>query len=68
PSPKVQAVDTLGAGDVWHGIFAHCLAQSMSLEDAVAHASAAASLKCSRQGGPDSYPTENELKNFLREN
>lgn len=50
-APKVKAVDTLAAGDVFHGAFAVGLAEAMPMEEALRFASAAAALKCVRFGG-----------------
>ncbi|RWL44951.1 PfkB family carbohydrate kinase, partial [Mesorhizobium sp.] len=50
-APRVKAVDTLAAGDVFHGAFAVGLAEAMSVEEALRFASAAAALKCLRFGG-----------------
>ncbi|SDA96904.1 sugar kinase [Mesorhizobium qingshengii] len=50
-APKVKAVDTLAAGDVFHGAFAVGLAEAMPVEQALRFASAAAALKCLRFGG-----------------
>ncbi|RAZ73703.1 sugar kinase [Mesorhizobium atlanticum] len=50
-APKVKAVDTLAAGDVFHGAFAVGLAEVMPMEEALRFASAAAALKCLRFGG-----------------
>ncbi|TGP24832.1 MULTISPECIES: sugar kinase [unclassified Mesorhizobium] len=50
-APKVKAVDTLAAGDVFHGAFAVGLAEAMPADQALRFASAAAALKCLRFGG-----------------
>jgi sulfofructose kinase len=50
-APKVKAVDTLAAGDVFHGAFAVGLAEAMPVEQALRFASAAAALKCLHFGG-----------------
>ncbi|UVK56769.1 sugar kinase [Mesorhizobium sp. AR02] len=50
-APKIKAVDTLAAGDVFHGAFAVGLAEAMPVELALRFASAAAALKCQRFGG-----------------
>lgn len=50
-APRVKAVDTLAAGDVFHGAFAVGLAEAMPVEQALRFASAAAALKCLRFGG-----------------
>ncbi|MEO5755940.1 MAG: sugar kinase [Mesorhizobium sp.] len=50
-APRVKAVDTLAAGDVFHGAFAVAMAEAMPVEQALRFASAAAALKCLRFGG-----------------
>jgi len=61
----VPVVDTLGAGDVWHGAFALALAEGRGEDAAVRFASAAAALKVQRAGGRAGAPTRNELDAFL---
>lgn len=67
PAPRVAVVDTLGAGDVWHGAFALALAERMDEARAVAFASAAAALKCTAFGGRAGAPTREALEIFMRE-
>ncbi len=62
PAPRVAAVDTLGAGDLWHGAFALALGRGLDLAAASTFANAAAALKCTRAGGWDHYPTAQELE------
>jgi sulfofructose kinase len=62
PAPKVAAVDTLGAGDLWHGAFALALGRGLALAEASDYANRAAALKCSRPGGWDAYPTAEEIR------
>ena len=64
----VTAVDTLAAGDVWHGAFTLALAEGKGETDAVRFANAAAALKCTRLGGRAATPTRDELETFLEEN
>ncbi|WFP64684.1 sugar kinase [Mesorhizobium sp. WSM4904] len=59
-APKVKAVDTLAAGDVFHGAFAVGLAEAMPPEQALRFASAAAALKCLRFGGRLGAPNKAE--------
>ena len=47
----VTAVDTLGAGDVFHGAYALALTENMPPQDAARFACVAASLKCKVFGG-----------------
>lgn len=65
PAFPVEAVDTLGAGDTFHGAFALALAEGMGEERALRFASAAAAIKCTRFGGRDGSPTRAELDFFL---
>src|SRR5437763_1392861 len=48
PALNIEAVDTLAAGDVFHGAFALALAEKQDLAAAVRFATTAASLKCTR--------------------
>ena len=61
----IRAVDTLGAGDVWHGAFALGLAEGQDECDAMLFANAAAALKCSRAGGRVGYPMRSEVDALL---
>jgi sulfofructose kinase len=61
PAPKVDVVDSLSAGDVFHGALALALAEGRPAEAAVTFAVAAASLKCTRFGGRLGCPTRDEL-------
>lgn len=64
PAPKINAVDTLGAGDVWHGAFAVKLARGANELNAVKFANVTAALKCARAGGEFAAPTLREVVNF----
>ena len=57
PVFAVAAVDTLGAGDVFHGAFTLALAEGRDLAGAMRFAAAAAGLKCTRVGGSAGAPT-----------
>lgn len=65
PAFAVDVVDTLGAGDVWHGAFALRLAEGATEVEAIRFASAAAALKCMRSGGREGAPTRAEVECFL---
>ena len=60
-APAVKAVDTLAAGDVFHGVYALMIAQGASVEDSGRLGCVAASLKCTRFGGRLGAPTYLEL-------
>jgi sulfofructose kinase len=61
----VAAVDTLGAGDTFHGAFALALAERRDLLAGMRFAAAAAALKCTRFGGIAGTPTRAEVEAFL---
>jgi len=63
---QVKTVDTLGAGDVFHGIFALGLAEGKTEEQSIRFASAAAAIHCSRTGGRKFIPNREEINNFLK--
>jgi sulfofructose kinase len=57
PGFRVEAVDTLGAGDVWHGAFTLKLGRGSAVENSGRFANAAAAIKCTREGGRSGAPT-----------
>jgi sulfofructose kinase len=61
PSPLVHAVDTLNAGDVWHGTYAYSLVNGWSLTRSVQMANVAAAMKCEHFGGRLGAPRLEEL-------
>ena len=67
PAFKVEVVDTLGAGDTFHGAFTLMLAEGMSERPAMRFAAATAALKCRRYGGVLGAPTRAEVEAFLAE-
>lgn len=67
PAFAVPVVDTLAAGDVFHGAFALELAYGKVPADALRFAAAAAAIKCSRPGGRSGSPSRDEVERFLRE-
>lgn len=64
PCIKVKAIDTTAAGDTLCGGLAAGLAEGMSLEEACAFGSKAASIACTRKGAQQSIPTKAEVMNF----
>ena len=61
-SPKVEALDTTAAGDVFNGALVVALAEEKSMEEAVKFACAAASISVTRLGAQASAPYRNELE------
>jgi sulfofructose kinase len=65
PVFPIHAVDTLGAGDVFHGAFALALAEGQDIAAAMRFSAAAAGLKCSRLGGSAAAPRRTEVEALL---
>lgn len=70
PAFKVDAFDTNGCGDTFHGAFAQAVARNLVIEEAITFASAAAALKAmaargERQGW-NALPTLDEVFQFLQ--
>lgn len=65
PAPVITAVDTLAAGDVWHGAFALALGEGRDIAAAARFANAAAALKCTRFGGRQGAPSRAEVEALL---
>jgi sugar/nucleoside kinase (ribokinase family) len=65
PAFPVHTVDTLGAGDVFHGAFALAVTERQELRQALRFASAAAALKCTRFGGAFAAPHRAEVEELL---
>ncbi len=62
---QVKAIDTTGAGDVFHGALAVAIAKQQPLNEAIRFANAVAALKCTQPGGRQGIPTLNETQAFL---
>jgi sulfofructose kinase len=65
PAFPVHTVDTLGAGDVFHGAFALAITEQQEISTALRFASAAAALKCTRFGGAFAAPQRAEVEELL---
>jgi sulfofructose kinase len=61
----VHTVDTLGAGDIFHGAFALAITEGEGVPAALRFASAAAALKCTRFGGAFACPQRPEVEALL---
>jgi sulfofructose kinase len=66
PAFAVKVVDSLGAGDTFHGAFSLALAERCPLAEALRFASAAAAVKCTKFGGGGAAPTRAEVEDFLK--
>ena len=66
-APRVEAVDTTGAGDTFTGWFCAGRMRGLSLEDAVKEAVDAAALMVTRLGTGNALPSRTEYVKFLEE-
>lgn len=64
PAPKVNAVDTTAAGDVFNGVLTVCLAEGKGWKESMAFASKAAALAVTKMGAQDTAPTLEEINQF----
>jgi sulfofructose kinase len=65
PGIRIEAVDTLAAGDVFHGAFALAIARGLSPREAMQFANLVAAVKCTRWGGGATIPTVAEVAAFV---
>jgi ribokinase len=65
PAFPVSAVDTTGAGDVFHGGYIYGLLQNWNIRDITTFASAFAAMKCRKLGGRAGIPDLDEVRSFL---
>jgi sulfofructose kinase len=65
---QVKAVDTTGAGDVFHAALALALSESGDETRAIRFASAAAALKCTQRYGVLGTPTRQQVEEYLLQN
>ena len=64
PGHEVEAVDSTGAGDVFHGAFVHAYLHGESPVEAARFANAAAALKCKGMTGRSPLPSEEDIRRF----
>ncbi|MHA4811136.1 ribokinase [Flavitalea flava] len=63
-APKVEAVDTTAAGDVFNGALVVALSEGKEMEDAVSFACRASAISVTRLGAQSSAPFRKELDAF----
>lgn len=68
PGFKVQAVDTVGAGDTFIGAFVARLVRGVPVREAARFACAAAAIAVTRRGAQASIPTADEVQEWLTQN
>jgi ribokinase len=64
-APRVEAVDTTGAGDCFNGVFAAGLVEGLEAAAAARRAAAAAALSVTKPGAREGMPSRSDLEAFL---
>lgn len=67
PAFPVEAVDTNGSGDVFHGAFAFALTKGFSYRQCCVFSSAVSALKCTRLGAREGVPDFGQTMDFLKQ-
>lgn len=67
PAFLVDAVDSNGSGDVFHGAFAFAITRKMCYSNACKFSSAVSALKCTKVGAREGVPKYDEVIAFLKE-
>ncbi|WP_200842904.1 MULTISPECIES: ribokinase [unclassified Raoultella] len=67
PGFKVQAIDTIAAGDTFNGALVTALLEGTALAEAIRFAHAAAAIAVTRKGAQPSVPWRKEIDEFLRQ-
>lgn len=66
PGYAVEVVDTVGAGDVYHGAYLFAIAKGMSPADSAQFANAVAAIKCTSIGGRSGIPNYEMTMQFMQ--
>ncbi len=65
PAFPVEAVDTTGAGDVFHGAYIYGLIQEWDMPSCMRYASAVSAIKCKNIGVKNALPTHEKVKKYI---
>ena len=68
PAYKVDAIDTVAAGDAFNGSFAAALSEGKQIEEILQWANACGALSTTKPGAQPSMPSREELISFIKEN
>ncbi len=64
PSLHVKALDSTGAGDIFHGAFTYGIASGFDIEKSIMYSNIAGAISVTRVGGRYSIPTLEEVKQY----
>ena len=65
-TPKVEAIDTTGAGDIFSGSLMAALAEGKLLVEAVRYANIAASISVTQKGVYEATPTKKDVETYIK--
>ena len=65
PAFKIDAVDTTGAGDVYHGAYIYGLIKGWDMFSCMRFASVVSAVKCKHVGVKNAIPSLKEIKKFI---
>ncbi len=68
PVFPVNAIDSNGAGDTFHGAFLAARVKGLSVFESATFASATSALKCTRVGAQEGIPSFEEVEDFIKQN
>lgn len=63
----VDAVDSTGAGDIFHGAFVYALSKGYDLEKCLQISNTAGAISTKRVGGRNSVPTKEEMRGYIHD-
>ena len=66
PGLKFKAVDTTGAGDIFHGAFTYCISNNYDLETSVTISNITAGLSITKMGGRLSIPALSDVLDYYQ--
>lgn len=67
PSLKVKAVDSTGAGDIFHGAFTYGIANSYDLEKTIMISNVAGALSVTKIGSLASMPEKEKIREYIHD-
>lgn len=67
PSLKVKAIDSTGAGDIFHGAFTYAIANKYDIEKAVMIGNIAGALSVTKIGSFASMPSKEDIRKYYHE-
>lgn len=67
PAIKVKAVDSTGAGDLFHGAFTYAISKKLPIEKVMQIATVAGGISVTKLGGRNSVATKEEMRSYIHD-